>query len=422
MSQTKDSGLSHINYMQFDSSQTKDKSASDSVQKSGLLGGLKSINKLNLSLQDNSKLLPGSQNPNSISSIFSKEYQSLSGVDRVFKKSIIFLIAHLIFFLGVLLVGLNWFDLSPLFNIFVTALSLCVTAIFYIIVADRSYVWISILAQAFLIIIVNSFYGQGFSEVTLLLALFIILLYYIAYTELEKVQLSSRLFSISHITSEANRILLTAVIIVISLGVFNSIISEGYQDGQNLGSRPFLDRVVLSSDLIMDNVVIGRFRNLSVNKFLMGGNFFPNGDEVLYGARSNREAVFRDFLFQNYEGTLMSETEEDQLRISSCTTAPGTAACDDVINEIVDQRLLEFKDDKYPDLPYDLDTPLTPDNFKVITKEYYLNVVENFESTTGSGDSIIPPALLFFPSTSIIPASFAIGMFLILSLFKFLFG
>jgi hypothetical protein len=75
-----------------------------------------------------------------------------------------------------------------------------------------------------------------------------------------------------------------------------------------------------------------------------------------------------------------------------------------------------------PDLPYDLDTPLTPDNFKVITKEYYLNVVENFESTTGSGDSIIPPALLFFPSTSIIPASFAIGMFLILSLFKFLFG
>jgi hypothetical protein len=41
MSQTKDSGLSHINYMQFDSSQTKDKSASDSVQKSGLLGGVK---------------------------------------------------------------------------------------------------------------------------------------------------------------------------------------------------------------------------------------------------------------------------------------------------------------------------------------------------------------------------------------------
>jgi hypothetical protein len=424
MSQSKRS-VSRLNYIEFDPAEgdATQPSQEHAAQLPGLLENIKRLTPKNMNLEDHSKLLPGSQNPNSISSVFSKEYQSLSGVDRVFKKSMFFMIAHLIFFVGVVLVGLNWFSLSFFFSLFIVITSLAISNVFYIIVADRSYVWISLLAQAFILIVVNSFYGEGFSQITLLLTLFTVLLFYIAYTELEKVQLSSRLFSISHITSEASRILLTAVTVVIALGVFNSIISEGFVDGENQGSKPFLDRVLLSNSFIMDNVIIGQFRNFSVNRFVMQGRFSPGSDRaILYGARSNRDAVFRDFLFQNYPGDVLTATEEGNLRISECTTAPGSTECDLVINDIVDEKLIEFKEDKYANLPYDLDTPMTTDNFDIITKQFYLNVTENFESTTDSGDSIIPSILLIFPTTSLIPAAFAVVVFLLLSLIKFLLG
>ncbi|MEM1312808.1 MAG: hypothetical protein AAGF07_05095, partial [Patescibacteria group bacterium] len=96
--------------------------------------------------EDDLKLLPfaSSQqetNPNSISSIFNKDHQEVFGIQRVFRKSIIFLVLHLLSFSVLGFIGLNIFTLPILLTFLVSISYIVFTNIFYIIVADRSYVW-----------------------------------------------------------------------------------------------------------------------------------------------------------------------------------------------------------------------------------------------------------------------------------------
>ena len=455
-------------------------------------------------------------NINSIASVFSKDHEEVSGLRRVFQKSIIFLSIHLFSFLILCLIGLNLFRFNFLISFFFILFYLAVSNTFYIVVADRSYVWLSLLGQILIIIFINSFYGLGFSLVTLGLGALILLFSYLAYTELEKVQLSSRLFSVSHITNESSRILFLAIILVLVLGVFNSIRKEG--------SANFISRVFLENNIILDNFVVTN-RGFSLNKYLLNGVFTIKSDNTTSFLDTkkgiDRAAVLRDFLKSNYRsGTLVSEDMvntrasvsgecirdgksplcTEGLKIldtdsyfasttnvymqcvvnpiaepltlegincksavanfdasfanwASCIDTPDSAACikgvtnlenrllyawqresftnvntdsvnfkiesplkeSDLINNITDIDATNLAIDKF------LSYPLKGDDFRELSKIYYYNTINNIE-TVDTENSILPLPAIFsrFPQKSIIPAAFAIIVYLLFTVFSFL--
>lgn len=364
-------------------------------------------------------------NLNSIGSIFNNDHEEISGLRRVFKKSITFLAIHLILFLTLTFVGLNFFKFSPIFSFLILFLNISFTNIFYIVVADRSYIWISILAQGILLIFANSFFGLAFNPITLILILLILLLAYLGYSELEKIQLSSRLFSISHITSETTRILLTAFTITICLGIFNGMLSEG--------SSNFVDRVLLRNNFLMDIFLIGENPKLATNYYLMGGKFSLDAEKkITYFDRNtnkSRQAVYADFLSENYQSiSVLTQKEENDLR-STCGIDSDTPECNAKVKEEINKRLDVWKQLKYKGLETEhnlvaLETPLDKENFRYITREFYIGQINDLENTkSNDADSLIPTDFLPIKISSIIPtvipALVAITVFFLFSVFKF---
>ena len=184
------------------------------------------------SIQDTPKSLPFSkpnftENPNSFTSVFKKDNDQVSGVKRVFRKSVMFLFLQVVAFLSLIipiLFGLSSNFASGLSSIFslgwnmgAIILYVVMTSIFYVIVADRSYVWLSLVLQAFFMILSYSLVGMGFNPITLIATGIILILSYFSYLEIEKIQVSSRFFSIGYVTGEAVKILSTIAILILSL-------------------------------------------------------------------------------------------------------------------------------------------------------------------------------------------------------------
>ncbi|MEI6729089.1 MAG: hypothetical protein WCK98_05600 [bacterium] len=369
-------------------------------------------------------------NPNSIGSIFRKDRNEITGVNRVFKKSMSLLSVFLFSFLALIIISLNWFSTSIIVSLALFVFFVAISNIFYIIVADRSYVWLSLLGEFLLIIIASSFTGQGFTAITLLSGLLIILFTYLAYTELEKVQLSSRLFSISQITQESTRILMTSATIVIALGVFNGIISEGVVNGKNEGSGPFINHVVLKSKFIMENVIIGKNKTLSINRYLMDGKLYreSGGDKIFYDVSTktgttSKQATFAIFLENNYKNpTLISEKESEDFKATNCSGDVNSPACDQLLQDEKNKRLKEWKDEAYGNIPLTLDTKLDKNSFALVSQQFYLNRINDFENAKGGDNNLVPESLLIVPLKTLIPAMIAIGVFVILYLFRFLFA
>lgn len=371
-------------------------------------------------------------NPNALSSIFSFNSSQAGGISRVFRKSITFLVIQLGFALALNIVSVNFFS-NLLWNFFVIISTVAVTNVFFIIVADRSYVWLNLLSNFLLVIIVHSFLGLGFSPITILLSLLFILYSFLAYADLEKIQLSSRLFSISHLTSESTRILLTGCIILISLGIFNSIQAEGTRSGKNLGSRPFLERVVFNNRTIMDYVFIGKIKALSINNYLIQGDFQADNasNRLLYTPQATnnvtpvpRQATFGDFLQNNYEfNQVLTEKERQDIQAISCRDIGSESqACLLKIEEEKNKKLLEWKNKAYSNLPYELTTPLTVNDYRTITTAFYLNKVAEFETEKQDNTSFIDSSLLLIPLTSIIPALIAILVAVLFFMLRFIFS
>jgi hypothetical protein len=368
------------------------------------------------------KMLPFSQykadsNPNSFSSIFNKDHQEVFGIQRVFRKSIIFLILHLLSFGLLAFVGLNVFTLPLVFSVLIAISYVVITNIFYIIVADRSYVWLSLVGQAVLILITHAFVGLSFGRVTLVFTILVSLFTYFAYSELEKVQLSSRLFSISHITTESIRILITVIILVLSLGVFNKALSQG---SENYVSEAFLDK-----SFILKNVVVGRYKTLSLNRYIMKGRFYIDGASVksdLVKPSTGATFVFADFLTQNYRPSEAVLTEEKKNEILSGCDKKTVKNCDTLLVQERQVNLENWRKEAYSSLPYTIDTELTPARFELISKEYYINEVKklNSDNANQAGSDITDTLskYLIVPRSYIIPAFVALVLFILLTIIK----
>ncbi len=381
------------------------------------------------------KAIYGGGNINSISSVFNKDNDEVNGLRRVFRKSMIFFTIHLILFFILNIISWSFGFWNIFFNLLLITLYVGVTNIFYIIVADKSYVYLAILGQFILIILINSFYGLGFHLITLFFTLIIILFSYLAYAELEKFQLSSRLFSISHITSESTRILLTTAFLVIALSIFNGI--------KNESSSIFVERLIFSNEAIFDNFFIENSSRLSVNKYvnIVKGTFRlnTNTSAVTYfdpTTFKNRPATFRDFLSENYRtDSILNQGQEDEVR-NQCVSDTGSAfeseECSQKVKEREDEildnyRLVAFSGLSNRGVNLTLDDQLLVEDFRKIAKEHYANKIKDFENPEELEDnSVVPEPLLIILSIisqdSIIPAVFAIMTYLILFIFKFIFA
>jgi hypothetical protein len=299
---------------------------------------------------------------NSFSSIFRKDHEEIQGIRRVFRKSVAFFVLSIISFGIMVGLSVNLFQANLVLLLISVVGFVVFTNIFYIIVADKSYIWLNLLVQFLVLLFVHSFLKLSFAPVTLIAVLFILLLSYLSYTELEKVQLGSRLFTIGQITKESTAVLLTMITIVLSLGIYNSIVYNGVQ-------KIFTENA-LNNTTIFNKYIMGEKKSDStLNSFLgLSSKSQATGKLLTFGQFLN------DHFRNNKEVILDGETAEIR---EKCIVESGKEAClDDVaVLRVKNSRLEEWKNIAYPKISYTLDTSLDDIKFREVIKQYYANQV-----------------------------------------------
>lgn len=350
---------------------------------------------------------------------------------RLLQKSIALLVLSTISFILMTVVGSTIFGFSTniLLNFGLLVLSLvsfvALTNIFYIILIDRLFLFVFLFVQAGVFLLVNLFIGQLLAVSTLVLVWIVFLLLYLAYLELEKNQLSSRLFNISHICTEVTRILTTVAILVLCVGLFNQIVSMGTSDNKFDGGVKFIDKVFLSQKDTFDKLIIGyndkgKSTGLA-NLFLNKGLSLHSGQ--LVGTKSDEQALLRDYLELNYRPTevLLNVVEKDDLDIKCKADKLSEADCEKLIQSNKVVKLTSWRDEAYPNLKtVALETPVDVNLYRQLVKQYFINYVGEL-SNSEKLSKTVPENIgnkLASSSKYIVPLIFAILLFLILMLLK----
>lgn len=377
-------------------------------------------------------------NPNSFTSVFSKDNDQVVGVARVFRKSIMFLILQVLCYLALIIpltVGIIG-NFSSLTSTGITFIALTlgiifytvITSIFYIIVADRSYIWINLFLQSLFLIVINSFIGQGFSIVTLVTALIVFVLSYFSYLEVEKVQVSSRFFSINYVTNEAIKILTTVAIIVISITFFNTIL--------NVGSKNFVTQNLVQNDFVFRNIVVGKNANLSINRWVLPKNYTigdNNKIQTLDISGASKPVTFFDFLSANYRKgePVLNEKELENIKKTQCLNKEKE--CETFIQREKITKIQKWLTEEtnpyssvnYTERPNYLENPgaeLDVNSFKEIMKVYYSEKITDFEADKSFTKvpflDNVPKQFLNY-GQYLIPSIFALILFILFMILKF---
>jgi hypothetical protein len=370
-------------------------------------------------------------NPNSFTTIFKKDNDKINGFQRVFRKSVLFLILQLLSFFAISFVmvtglGLNFasttaslFSLALILGLVVVYAS--ITSIFYIIVADRSYIWISLCLQSLLLIGIYWVLGLGlFAPVTVLLSFLVFILSYFAYLEVEKIQVSTRFFSIGYVTSEALKILSTVAIITICLGIFNVVTIQT--------PKTFVSKNLINNDGIYNSVVLGNsfpFNVVSLNKIALSGDKYTINSAGLVES-AGKTVDFRSFLLKNIKQTaLLSEAEKTEIK-TGCDTITEKECSLKVASE-QDKKLksvIKETNSSYNLLSFGLDESLDKNSFKDVLRAFYSDKVDdlNNQSETINQISYLKPFKQYIDPIlpNIIQSTVAVLAFVILSFFKFL--
>lgn len=370
-------------------------------------------------------------NPNSFTTIFKKDNDKINGFQRVFRKSVLFLILQLLSFFIISFVmvtglGLNFVNttasiLSMVVIFGMIVVYAAITSIFYIIVADRSYIWVSLCLQSLLLISIYALLGLGlFSPVTILLSFLIFILSYFAYLEVEKIQVSTRFFSIGYVTSEALKILSTVAIVTICLGIFNVVTIQS--------PKAFISKNLINNDGIYSSVVLGNsfpFNLVSLNKIALSGERYTiNKDGLVESA--GKVVDFRNFLLKNSkQSSLLNENEKREIKNTCDTITEKECSAKLIIEQ--DRKLkiaIKAENSSYNTLSFGLDEILDKNNFKEVLKAFYSDKVDdlNNQSSTINEISYLRPFKQYIDPIlpNIFQATVAILVFLILSFFKFL--
>ena len=351
---------------------------------------------------------------NSFSTIFNQDHDQIRGVQRVFRKSIILLSLSLLSFVTLAWASINLFAVPLALTVGVFFAYLSLSIIFFIIVADRSYVWLCLLAHVLAILLVSSFVGQLISPVTWATMLIAAILYYFAYTELEKAQLGSRLFSIKIISKEATNLLVTLCFLVLSLGAFGLI--------KDQGTVNFVEQDVLGSEFIFEEVMMGNGRAINLNRVMI--------DASAQFGEGNTEYTFREFLVENYRdgGNVIGQTEQTDIRLDCEFERGGSEECTDIVAITREERLIEYAAEAYGDIPYTLDTVLDGPKYEEVVRQYYINLTRDFvEPLEDRNTEELTKLFGFIPTDfsnyllnkeNIVPAVVALTIFILGSLLR----
>lgn len=351
---------------------------------------------------------------NSFSTIFNQDHDQIRGVQRVFRKSIILLSLSLLSFVFLAWISINLFNVALGVTTLVFFAYLSLSIIFFIIVADRSYVWLCLLAHMLGILLISSFVGQLLSPVTWATMLIVAILYYFAYTELEKAQLGSRLFSIKIISKEATNLLVTLSFLILSLGTFGLI--------KDQGTVNFVEQDVLGNEFIFREVLMGNGRAVNLNRVLIDAS--PQFGE------GNTEYTFREFLVENYRdgGNVIGQTEQTDIRLDCEFERGGPDECVDIVAITREERLIEYAAEDYAEVEHNLDTVLDGPKYEAVVRQYYINLTEDFvEPLEDRNTEELTKLFGFIPTDfsnyllnkeNIVPAVVALAIFILGSLLR----
>ncbi len=357
----------------------------------------------------------------SFSSIFNREHEEVSGGQRVFRKSLLFLGLSL-GSLGLLAyASLKFFTGGIVFALIALVLYIVTTTIFFIVLANRNYLWLNLTGQLIIILSTQAFLGQAADKITLFVTALIILLVFLSYNELEKVQLSSRIFSLSHIAGQTIKILSTTGILIITLGIFNQIIF--------VKPDQYVSQAFLSKPQIVDSVLIGKSPSLSLNRVFMNGKYsldggLMNASVVQPGGATKENLTFRQFLIDNYrtDKVLLSDDEKNDI-LATCNKKSSAQICDNATTAEINSRLEIWRQEVYPNINYPLDTVLDVAKFREITKQFYINRINAISNPSNASNSELADSLsklVFVPKNYIIPSIVALVTLVFLLLTKFL--
>lgn len=361
--------------------------------------------------------------------LFGRDQEEVGGAKRVMQKSILFLAINLISFALLILSSIGIFNSTS--NILIASgvlvgsmvLFAAVTNVFFIILSNRLYLLALLVFQTMLIISLNALTGQGLSIPTAVVTLLSVMMTYLAYLELEKNQLSSRIFNVSHIATESTRILTTASILLVGLGLFNYIIFTGTQNGEFEGAENFVSKTFLSQNRVVDGILIGLSdsggRASGINNYFMSRSLTYRNNRLVLTADSS-DATFKDFLRFNYKTgeNLLPQDELDALN-NRCTREK-ISPCDQLINQVRDQKLEAWRVEGYGQLTnLNLNSPMNLSNFRDVTKQFYQNLITDTgrENAQSRATANIPLISNFSPKY-IVPMLLVFVVFVILMILR----
>jgi hypothetical protein len=208
---------------------------------------------------------------------------------------------------------------------------------------------------------------------------------------LEKIQLGSRVFSISLVTTESTRVLTNVATLVVCIGVFNQIV--------NLTPAEFIRETVFRNDFVREN-------------FVFDDGLFPiNLNKVFLKSYANMDSedpyTFYRFLLDNYKDSRVV-TEEEAASLSERE-----------LLELKRERAEEWRQEAYGNLPYTIDTKLTPEVFEDVAEEYYINPVENFSNNEKRDSELNWEQYLLVDREYIIPAGITLAVYFVLFAARF---
>jgi hypothetical protein len=351
--------------------------------------------------QFNDKQIPNQveEKNNSLTSIFMRDQDEISNIKRVFRKSIMFLTFALLSF-GLSSLASNSFAIQSFLALLITSFAfIALTNIFFIIVAHRTYVWLFLIGEFIILSITQFPYSTNIS--TLVIGFVVVLLTYLAYLDLEKVQLGSRLFSIPYIVGESTKILSSVIIFIVCLSTFNQISSKGLDK--------FLGESLLTVPVFMDRVALPAYQNV-----LTRGSGFEITDDGNTTVKSLICAE-RKLVCNTKNNTVLAQEEYSRLN-RQCETDLLTETDCAALKDKSEQAVLStYVSQDFSGLNLSLDTRLTSSNYQPALSRVIQNKIKVFVEP--SNFSFLPAAV---PSSSLIPFIVSLILFVVLTIFKFI--
>jgi hypothetical protein len=259
-----------------------------------------------------------------------------------------------------------------------TAFYTVTSLLLFIVLSDKKILWLSLVLQMIIAILYSVFLGQGSSFVVIFGSLFNLFFGYVGYLDLEKHQLSSRIFTLGGIARDTNKTLTIISIITLTIILYSSI--------AGLGSKVFIQNYLLNSNSKVEELVVKTGINKLLNSSGLGPNPFDNYsylDQKVIEQNDKKEKIpllFRSFLKSSY---LYQKSKESlkSLEGSECLAKISLNPIDCKYKlAINDEILLEYRNFKYPSYSIELASELTKNDILALNRDYIADLLANFET------------------------------------------